>query len=308
MSPPPSAAFTNSDVSDRSEQLPSVEEVKMMHAARRQSEQSISSKPSDIETAFSGSQDDDDNVHDQLPSVEDARALASPRGNTKRCVKVFLWTALLVIVTVTAVTLGVVLSKDNGAAAEDMDQDFYMGDSSVTVDSSPDTTTTSNSDPVTTDTPDVTTTTAPTTTNAPEPEEPSSRLPQVVELLSKAGVSSLNDLEKEGTPQQRAAVWVADQDPAPVALDAADALVERYAVTVFFYSTGGEKWPNQLNFLSANPVCNWFINGFASDHKTARKYGVSCSKAETVTQIHIRKLSFWCSCLLHECIYYCNIA
>lgn len=288
MTPPQTMFDTNSE---RSEQLPSVEEVRMMQAAARraESDRSLSSKPSDIETAFSGSQEFSE--HDQLPSVEDVR-LESPRSNSgsKRCLKVSFWTALLVIVTVTAVTLAVVLTKDessnnnNGAVMED--QDFFMGDASVPVDSAPATPTTAV--PIQTD--------APVSTNAPvtTTTEPGfvSRVPAAVQLLSEAGVSTKSALERDGSPQQRAVWFVADQDPAPIALGDADAFVERYVLTVLFYSMGGEKdWTNSLNFLSEAPTCRWYINGFAADKKTARKYGASCNDAGRIANIHFRKLS-----------------
>ena len=121
---PPHTMFDSSPeasaTSERSEQLPSVEEVKMMQATDRESMRSLSSKPSDIETAFSGSQELSE--HDQLPSVEDVR-LDSPRnGKCRRVVKISFWTALLVIVTVTAVTLAVVLTKDDKLKAKDRDR------------------------------------------------------------------------------------------------------------------------------------------------------------------------------------------
>ena len=63
------------ETSSGSEQLPSVEEVRMMEAARRSSTTgSVSSKvSSDVETAYTGTDDEDNHVHDQLPSVEDVR-------------------------------------------------------------------------------------------------------------------------------------------------------------------------------------------------------------------------------------------
>ena len=287
---PPHTMFDSSPeasaTSERSEQLPSVEEVKMMQATDRESMRSLSSKPSDIETAFSGSQELSE--HDQLPSVEDVR-LDSPRnGKCRRVVKISFWTALLVIVTVTAVTLAVVLTKDdnsNGGIMED--EDFFVGDASVPVDSSP-------VIPDKTEAPVETT----ATSNAPASDTASentsengfvSRVPAAIQLLSEAGVSSKSRLEQEGSAQQKAVYFVADQDPTPVALNEADAFVERYVLAVFFYSTGGQEWQNKLNFLSDLPTCRWYINGFAADKRTARKYGASCNDDGKVARIHIRK-------------------
>lgn len=196
--------------------------------------------------------------------------------------KIALVTTLLVIVTVTALALGVVMTRDSGVASEtEMDQDFYMGESSVTVDSS----TENNNDPAI-DIEETSSTTEAPTTITPTAQTPSSRVSQVIHLLVEAGVSAIADMETAGSPQQQAVLWVADLDEAPVALVEQNALIERYALTVLYYSTEGPKWPHQLSFLTANPTCNWYINGFASDQITARKYGVSCSKDGTITNIH----------------------
>lgn len=299
---PPNTMFDSSPdpsaTSERSDQLPSVEEVKMMQAARRESNQSLSSKPSDIETAFSGSQEFSTSEHDQLPSVEDIR-LESPRnGKCRRIVKVSFWTALLVIVTVTAVTLAVVLTKDDSNGDLMDDQDFFTGNAAVPVDTTPTTSAPAKTEaPVATTNPPVTS----TTTTAPENNsEPAfvSRLPAAIQLLSEAGVSTKSILEQDGSPQQKAVLFVADKDPAPVALNDADAFVERYALAVFFYSAGGEEWINSMNFLSGLPTCRWYINGLAADKKTQRKYGASCNDAGMVARIHVRKYLFFRLCTL----------
>jgi len=290
-----------------SEQLPSVEEVRTMQAAaaamRDNSDTSVSSKhtnTSDIETAFSGSNNDEnDNVHDQLPSVDEIRMSHSSYGdnnnNNRRCLKMTLWIALLVILTVIAVSLGVVLSTEDAedAGATDFNnEDYYMGETGAIVDVNPPAL--EPEETVTTEAPEETVTTeAPpnTTTDAPAPDTPiiENRREAILEMLTSVGVSSKEDLETSGSPQQLALDFVADQDLAPVDLSMTDHLLERYVAAVFFYSTNGPSWQSNLNFLTNKTTCEWFINGLAADSSKPLKYGLSCSKDNTVTHVHIRK-------------------
>ena len=66
-----------------------------------------------------------------------------------------------------------------------------------------------------------------------------------------------------GTPQYLAVQFMADEDPAELDIpestgydDAMD-FVQRYVVTLLYYSTNGPEWDNQLNFLTDLHVCNW---------------------------------------------------
>jgi len=287
-----------------SEQLPSVEEVRTMQAAaaamRDNSDTSVSSKhtnTSDIETAFSGSNNDEnDNVHDQLPSVDEIRMSHSSYGdnnnNNRRCLKMTLWIALLVILTVIAVSLGVVLSTEDAGATDFNNEDYYMGETGAIVDVNPPAL--EPEETVTTEAPEETVTTeAPpnTTTDAPAPDTPiiENRREAILEMLTSVGVSSKEDLETSGSPQQLALDFVADQDLAPVDLSMTDHLLERYVAAVFFYSTNGPSWQSNLNFLTNKTTCEWFINGLAADSSKPLKYGLSCSKDNTVTHVHIRK-------------------
>jgi len=287
-----------------SEQLPSVEEVRTMQAAaaamRDNSDTSVSSKhtnTSDIETAFSGSNNDEnDNVHDQLPSVDEIRMSHSSYGdnnnNNRRCLKMTLWIALLVILTVIAVSLGVVLSTEDAGATDFNNEDYYMGETGAIVDVNPPAL--EPEETVTTEAPEETVTTeAPpnTTTDAPAPDTLiiENRREAILEMLTSVGVSSKEDLETSGSPQQLALDFVADQDLAPVDLSMTDHLLERYVAAVFFYSTNGPSWQSNLNFLTNKTTCEWFINGLAADSSKPLKYGLSCSKDNTVTHVHIRK-------------------
>lgn len=86
-----------------------------------------------------------------------------------------------------------------------------------------------------------------------------SNLPEdIVEALES--VSSHTELISRGTPQNRAASWIMNDSLGDYFLknDRLDELKQRYILTVFFYSTAGERWDEDLGFLSTEDVCSWF--------------------------------------------------
>lgn len=233
-------------------------------ASRRQSNASLS-KGSDIETAYSGSQDAE---HDQLPSVDDIR-LDSPRSRPSRC-KFFLLAAFLVVAVVAATVAVVVTQADTG------EDDFSMAKGE------------SFQNPTTTFSPP-TATSPPQEETAPQQTDmtaPVNRFEAVTKLLSDRGVSTKQAMSLEGSPQKRAVEWIANVDELTVSLDQIDSLVQRYIITVFFYAMGGEFWTNRLNFLSREDVCKWYIAGFAGDSKAPRQFGINCNAEGTVSKIH----------------------
>jgi hypothetical protein len=55
------------------------------------------------------------------------------------------------------------------------------------------------------------------------------------------GVSSDDDIESAGSPQNLAFQWIVDGDPAFLCPDS-PTLVQRYSLAVFYYSTAGDSW------------------------------------------------------------------
>ena len=74
------------------------------------------------------------------------------------------------------------------------------------------------------------------TTLAPAPDARRAAL-----LAALGGVSSPDTLAAAGTPQRRALDWLADDDALRLAPDD-PALVQRYALAVFYYATDGDAW------------------------------------------------------------------
>ena len=125
------------------------------------------------------------------------------------------------------------------------------------------------------------------------------RFLDVVEFLANQGISSLENLTTEASPQNLAALWIADQDAlrlpfgnddyqVSVVNEAYDFVV-RYVLAVLYLSTGGPTswWTaypgrnNALRFLSANPVCQW-----RGRNLLRRNVGVYCEN-DQVTRLRL---------------------
>ena len=70
------------------------------------------------------------------------------------------------------------------------------------------------------------------------------------------------NLWNDSTPQGKAIRWLAEEDGLEVDPLDSEVLVQRYALAVIFYATGGKKrenkgWIKKANFLSNMSVCHW---------------------------------------------------
>ena len=70
------------------------------------------------------------------------------------------------------------------------------------------------------------------------------------------------NLWNDSTPQGKAIRWLAEEDGLEVDPLESEVLVQRYALAVIFYATGGKKrenkaWIKKANFLSNMSVCHW---------------------------------------------------
>ena len=267
--------------------LTSDDDVEHQRSVDGSSNRSTSSwgKNSDGETASSRSHVSE---HDQLPNVEEIRMNAAPSTRSRRSTVALVIIGTLVIVGAIAVAVTLVVTN-----SDTEDNEFPMtfnngNQASNTGGSNP-----TNSRPVTS----TSVTSAPGVTAAPQQgttttSAPESREVKLVNLLSNAGVSTMASLVADNTAQNKAAKWMADLDTLALDLDTADtkAVVQRYVMAVIYYSTGGEAWPNQLNFLSGEHECLWFLKAFDGDQKTIRQYGITCNEEGTTIQgLHFRE-------------------
>ena len=64
------------------------------------------------------------------------------------------------------------------------------------------------------------------------------------------------------TPQGMAFAWILSEDPAATTTlkdpcDNVRAILQRYALVVFYYSTSGDSWTDNSGWLTADDVCQW---------------------------------------------------
>ena len=94
-------------------------------------------------------------------------------------------------------------------------------------------------------------------------------------------------INTQGSPQFRAAEWMADDDPMRLPLERGGQFLQRYALVVFYHATQGESaWTHQLKFLTANDECDWNFD-FTKDDGKVVTLGVLCDDNSVVKQLVI---------------------
>ena len=99
-------------------------------------------------------------------------------------------------------------------------------------------------------------------------------------------------LYNETSPQNMALNWLTYDDPAmlPIKTTNETTLISRYVLAVFYYSTGGPSWKNQLRFLSNYSHCDWKKEG----ESTGLSSKVECNiDRESVRVLQVGKSGFW---------------
>ena len=80
-------------------------------------------------------------------------------------------------------------------------------------------------------------------------------------ILSKipGGMESAmaQNLWNDYTPQVKAIWWRTEEDGLEVDPSYTEVLVQRYALAVIFYATGGDTWIDRAHLLSNMSVCHW---------------------------------------------------
>lgn len=128
------------------------------------------------------------------------------------------------------------------------------------------------------------------------PAQPSGTVDQSQRLLNthiflrSYGVSNKDHLDATGTPQNQAAIWMADHDalqytvPTAPAGDDYISFVQRYVLAVLYFSTGGHQWKNQNFFLDKEHECAWFTRDELTDGEVIA-LGVSCNTNLEVSEL-----------------------
>jgi hypothetical protein len=127
--------------------------------------------------------------------------------------------------------------------------------------------------------------TAPAPVN-PNPVPVMSRFEQTIDYLVAVGVSPRSALETAGTPQNRAATWISNEDQfqmdVPVQAGTASGLqphtrfTERYALAVLFFDTDGANWKYKLRFLEPVDHCDWYQDFVTTTGNIVRQGVAAC--------------------------------
>lgn len=115
----------------------------------------------------------------------------------------------------------------------------------------------------------------------------SERMLQTVDMLISRSVSSRDSLSVLGTPQNKAAQWIADIDPLRYTIPSKDMtsdeayhFIQRYVLVLLYFATGGEDaWLSSLDFLSQNHECSWYHSKKFTDD-AVYALGVNCRDAK----------------------------
>jgi hypothetical protein len=107
-------------------------------------------------------------------------------------------------------------------------------------------------------------------------------------LVTVSGEDKLND---ETTPQARASQWMLGEKANNFSWPTSTSLlIERYALAVLYFATGGPDWKGKLSFLSPVSVCEWgSMNSDTSlaDTSEEASNGVRCDGSGQVVELRL---------------------
>jgi hypothetical protein len=210
---------------------------------------------------------------DLLANADDYKPFGLPRS---KCLLIMLVTVLIAAVP-SFVTMGVAMDVTWGSRDD-------SGDSGELVTAVPDGSADMTSDPL-------------KEVSDDPPEMPAARksnVDQVIAYMVDTSVSDLTDLLTIGSSQNRAAIWMAEQDAADIAVPTGNTTavesynyMVRYVMAVFYYSTGGDNWNVQYFSMTFAPVCDWnnviagpnpYRQGIICDQETDLVFGLDFGK------------------------------
>ena len=204
---------------------------------------------------------DEENLHDQLPSVEEIRmSAASTRKSTGggcRPVAMIALVAICILALILGLSLGVTGNKSSAQT------------------------------PAATDN-------VATYTQAPT-AAPLDRFQATVAFLST--LTDADFSEDSNTPHYQAAYWIAWDDDYQLdipsqddTIDTAYEFVERWVVALIYFQMNGQSWDIQFEWLTDTSICDWQQSYPAADGQAHRKVGLGCSGGR-VTDIALRTYS-----------------
>ncbi len=82
-------------------------------------------------------------------------------------------------------------------------------------------------------------------------------------VLLDHNISSSQNLDQSGTPQNDALNWLVNDDNFLNASASVTSIIDRYVLAVIYYADDGNQWKNPSNFLTFQSICAWhdYVNG-----------------------------------------------
>jgi hypothetical protein len=249
-----------------------------------------------------GMSNEEEEVYASFPSPEEVRTSiwvdeASSKGQGKRNLKLVIAAGVIIAISILiGVAVGINSGGGGNKGGSNQFESEFVGD---TVVSSTGTSTNNGSQPSLEYTGDTTafgeasfpeniivnganSDTAQGISVATNPTTRRSTFEAVITYMINSGVSDSTAFASFGTPQFRAATWLAEQDGANKAVPTTGITsllgykyMTRYVMAVFFFSTDGINWDNPLDFMTEKSVCEWKAY-FPNDGQNYFQKGVVC--------------------------------
>lgn len=117
-------------------------------------------------------------------------------------------------------------------------------------------------------------------------------------------ISSTESLSLRGSPQSKAATFMARYSSRPSPGESAVKWTETYTMAVFYYGTHGDDWALKLGFIDpVTDVCNWNIESTDVD-SPIQNQGASCGSDGRINRLEICKCSILSSVATMRCMPY----
>jgi hypothetical protein len=220
------------------------------------------------ETHWKSSDDflgDDENLHDQLPSVEEIRMSAASAGRVSSSSSSKASCRPVMMICVAAVAIcALIIGLSVGLTDQNKNQEATDAATSTSTDDG---------------------------TWGEDPPQEESRLDQAIAFLS--AITEPAEFADLYTPRRRAARWMAEEDPMqyliPTDVEEGREFIERYVAVLIYFSMNGPLWDVQLDFLTDKHICEWQATYPAGDGGASRKVGIGCDENYFVSDLHLRK-------------------
>jgi hypothetical protein len=94
-------------------------------------------------------------------------------------------------------------------------------------------------------------------------------------VLLDYNVSSSQDLNRSGTPQNDALNWLVNFDTFLNESSSVESIIDRYVLAVLYYADDGYNWNDPSDFLTLRSICDWHDRG--SLHNNTNGIGAFCT-------------------------------